>query len=248
MGVRPMSALTYPVLRRVPPRHNRIALADGAVLVSPPDEQLVPLYEEIWVRRSYLPAGWRATSDATVVDIGANVGVFAVWAARCLRAARIVAVEPSAESAAALLANLDRNGVHRASVLQVAVGGTRGDATLRRRGPGAMSTLYERDLYGSDFQPAGTVRVITLDDLFAMFAIERCDLLKIDAEGAEYDILLEARPETLARVRHIAVEYHVGVNEHQPEELESHLEGLGFEVTRFPPLDVEGGHLHASRR
>ena len=71
---------------------------------------------------------------------------------------------------------------------------------------------------------------------------------EIDAEGAEYDILLEARPETLARVRHIAVEYHVGVNEHRPEELESRLEGLGFEVTRFPPLDVAGGHLHASRR
>ena len=247
IGVRPTSALAYPVLRRLPPRRNRIALAGGGVLVSPPDEQLLTLYEEIWVRRSYLPAGWRAASDATVVDIGANVGVFAVWAARFLPATRIVAVEPSAEAAGALLANLERNGVRGASVLQVAVGGAPGDATLQRRGPGAMSTLFEQDLYGSDFHPAGTVRVITLDDLFALFAIERCDLLKIDAEGAEYDILLGARPETLAKVRHFAIEYHVGLNEHRPEELETHLERLGFEVTRFPPLDVEGGHLHASR-
>ena len=80
-----------------------------------------------------------------------------------------------------------------------------------------------------------------------MFAIECCDLLKIDAEGSEYDILLGARPETLAKVRHMAIEYHVGLNEHRPEELEAHLERLGFATTRFPPLDVEGGHLHASR-
>jgi FkbM family methyltransferase len=247
MGVRPTSALAYPVRRRVPPRRNRLALAGGEVLVSPADEQLLTLFEEIWVRQSYRPKGWQAPPDSTVVDIGANVGVFAVWAARRLRAGRIVAVEPSSEAVRALLANLDRNGVTGASVLQVAVGGTPGEATLRRRGPGAMSTLFERDLYGSDFHAVGSVRVVTLDDLFGLLAVERCDLLKIDAEGAEYDILLGARPETLAKLHHIAVEYHVGLNEHRPEELEMHLERYGFAVTRFPPLDVEGGHLHASR-
>jgi FkbM family methyltransferase len=247
MGVRPGSALAYPLRRRLPPRRARLALSGGEVLSAPADEQLLTLFEEIWVRRSYLPAGWQAAPDAVVVDIGANVGVFSVWAARRLAAARIVAVEPSAEAAGALLANLDRNGVNCASVLQVAVGGAAGEATLRRRGPGAMSTLYERDLYGSDFHAAGSVRVVTLDDVFALFALDRCDLLKIDAEGAEYEILLGARPETLAKVRHIAIEYHVGLNEHRPEELEEHLRRQGFAVTRFPPLDVEGGHLHASR-
>ena len=110
-----------------------------------------------------------------------------------------------------------------------------------------MSTLFEQDLYGSDFHAAGTYASMSLDDLFALFAIDRCDLLKIDAEGAEYEILLGARPETLAKVRHIAIEYHVGLNEHRPEELEDAPRRLGFAVTRFPPLDVEGGHLHASR-
>jgi FkbM family methyltransferase len=182
-----------------------------------------------------------------VVDIGANVGVFAVWAARRLRASRVVAIEPSARAVRTLMANLDRNGVPGASVLQVAAGRAAGEATLRRRGPGAMNTLFERDLYGSHFEPAEEVRIITLDGLFTMLAIDRCDLLKIDAEGSEYDILLGARDDTLAKVRHIVIEYHVGLNEHRPEELEAHLRDRGYAVTRFPPLDVEGGHMHASR-
>ena len=162
------------------------------------------------MRQSYLPAGWDWPKDATVVDIGANVGVFTVWAARRLRASRVVAIEPSARAVRALMANLDRNGVTGASVLQVAAGRAAGEATLRRRGSGAMNTLFERDLYGSHFEPAEEVRVITLDGLFTMLAIDRCDLLKIDAEGSEYDILLGARDDTLAKVRHIVIEYHVG--------------------------------------
>jgi len=248
MGIRPGSALVYPLLRRLPPRRNRVVLQGGEVLCSPADEQLVPLVEEIWVRQRYLPVDWRSAPGAVVVDIGANVGVFSVWAAHRLSAGRIVAVEPAAEAARFLLANLERNRVSGVSVLQAAVGGRSGDATLHRRGAGALTTLFERDFYGSRFHPAATVRVVTLDDLFALFGIGRCDLLKIDAEGAEYDILLAARPETLAKVRHIAIEYHVGLNEHRPEELESSLEQHGFAVMRFPPLDIEGGHLHASRR
>jgi hypothetical protein len=43
------------------------------------------------------------------------------------------------------------------------------------------------------------------------------------------------------------LDYHEGVNANGPAELESFLRERGFAVTRFAPLDVEGGHLHAER-
>jgi hypothetical protein len=110
-----------------------------------------------------------------------------------------------------------------------------------------MDTLYDRDVYGSKFREVATVRVITLDDVFAQAGVDRCDLLKLDCEGAEYDVLCGAAPATLARISYIAAEWHIRLNDHDPAELEALLADNGFQLQRYPPLDAEGGHLHAYR-
>jgi FkbM family methyltransferase len=242
------SVLLYPLRRRLPRPENRLKLRTGETLASPVGEPLLALFEEIWIRRSYLPAAWAPAPGPTVVDVGANVGVFSVWAARQLGAARVVAVEPSPRSAGALLANLERNGIENAIVLQVAVGGERRQATLYRRGPEVLDTLFQRDNYGSRFEPTGSVRVLTLDDLFTILDIQRCDLLKLDCEGAEYEVLFGASRDSLSRIRHIAAEYHIGLTDYGPELLQRFLEERDFAVTVFGLRDAEGGHLHASRR
>jgi FkbM family methyltransferase len=255
--VRRTSALSYPFRRRLPPRpENRLVLTTGDSLVSPVDEPLLALFDEIWIRESYLPAAWTsAPTEGTgthaagpvVVDVGANVGVFCLWVARRLGAGRIVAVEPSPRTARALLANLERNDLKQVTVLEVAVGGERRQAVLYKRGAEVMDTLFQRDNYGSRFEPAGTVKIVTLEDVFTDLEIDQCDLLKLDCEGAEYEILFGASDATLAKVQHIAAEYHVGLNEHEPTSLQRFLEGRGFAVTCFDPLDEESGYFHASR-
>jgi FkbM family methyltransferase len=256
-GVRRRSALSYPLRRRLPPRpKNRLVLTTGDSLVSPVEEPLLALFDEIWIRQSYLPAAWTSAPKTgtglhgggpVVVDVGANVGVFSLWAARCLGAARIVAVEPSPRMARALLANLERNHVEHVTVLEVALGGQRREAVLYRRGAEVMDTLFQRDNYGSHFEPTGTVKIVTLEDVFTDLEIDHCDLLKLDCEGAEYEILFGASDTALAKVRHIAAEYHVGLNEYEPTSVQRFLEGRGFAVTCFDPLDEESGYLHASR-
>lgn len=252
-GVRRTSALFYPLRRRLPRPVNRIVLTDGDSLVSPVEEPLLALFDEIWIRQSYLPAAWTSAPEApsagpVVVDVGANVGVFSLWAARRLGAERVVAIEPSPRMASALRANLARNDVEHVTVLEVALGGERGEAALYRRGAEVMDTLFQRDNYGSDFESAGIVKIVTLEDVFTMLDIDRCDLLKLDCEGAEYEILFGVSDDTLAKVRHIAAEYHVGLNEHGPGSLQRFLEDRAFAVTCFAPLDEESGYLHASRR
>jgi FkbM family methyltransferase len=246
-GVRRGSLLLFPLRKRLPPRRQQLDLISGASLQAPPDEELLPMFDEIWVSRYYLPGDWAPAEAPTVLDIGANIGVFTVWAATELGAEHIVAVEPDPRPAEQLRANIELNHLRDVAILDAAVGGARRAATLYARGPTAMNTLFSRDVYESRFGVAANVHVLTLDDVFEQFGIQRCDLLKLDCEGAEYEILYGASPDSLAKVDHLVAECHVGLNDHDPDALEAFLEQRGFAVKRFPPLDEEGEHLHASR-
>jgi FkbM family methyltransferase len=205
------------------------------------------MFEEIWIEENYLPPGWESGPGATVVDVGANVGLFSVWAARRLGATRLVAIEPAPDTVAALRANLERNGV-QAAVVEAGVAAASGRATLHRRGAPALDTTFTSDLYGSRFEPTASVELVTLDEIFSQFRIERCDLLKLDCEGGEYDALAGASRDTLARISNVVAEYHVGLDERRPELLAELLERHGFDVDLLPQIDIEGGHLRATRR
>ena len=81
------------------------------------------------------------------------------------------------------------------------------------------------------------VPAITLDQLFSRHSIARCDLLKIDVEGAEYEILLTTTDETFSKICRIYGEYH----EFHPNKslmdggtLSSFLRSKGYEVQLVP--------------
>jgi FkbM family methyltransferase len=246
-GVKPSSVLLFPIRRRLRNARNQLDLAKGLALHSPPGEPLLAMFREIWIEGCYRPRGLSRDADATIVDIGSNVGVFAIWAAVSFPRARVIAVEPAKELGHWLRSNLARNGLENVTVVETACGGAMGSAVLNRRGPGAMNTLYAKDNYGSDFTRGDVTRVVTLEALFDELGIESCDLLKLDCEGAEYEILLNSSAGLLARIDNIVMEYHVGLNDHTPAELARHLEAHGFSVACSPLTDVESGYLRASR-
>ena len=111
-----------------------------------------------------------------------------------------------------------------------------------------MTTLYNRDVLGSEFRRGSEVAAFTLEEIFDREKIESCDLLKLDCEGAEYEILLNAPANVLRRVSRISLEYHLGMNSHQPAELSAFLRTQGFAVSCEPPLDAESGYLYAARQ
>jgi hypothetical protein len=70
----------------------------------------------------------------------------------------------------------------------------------------------------------------SLDAIFAEREIEQCDLLKMDCEGAEYEILFAASDDTLRRIRRIVLEYHDWVVPFGHRDLARMLRERGFEV------------------
>ena len=64
------------------------------------------IFKEIWERRVYLRRGVSLEEGAVVIDIGAHVGLFALFVASQLEQVQLVCVEPSTESCEALKSNL----------------------------------------------------------------------------------------------------------------------------------------------
>lgn len=93
------------------------------------------------------------------------------------------------------------------------------------------------------------VQTITLDELIADAGFERVDFLKMDCEGAEFEIFFSAESSTLSKVARICLEYHDGWTEHHHLELIEHFAHEGFEVELYPnPVRSDIGLMHAFRR
>lgn len=92
---------------------------------------------------------------------------------------------------------------------------------------GHVST-YNSERGGSDLK-VETVVSRSLDDIMSAYGDEDYDFLKMDCEGAEYDILPMASRDTLRKVRRMAIETHAG----RGEELRDLLISAGFEIVQF---------------
>jgi FkbM family methyltransferase len=209
---------------------------------------------EVWILkescldRDYERGAVAVQNGWTVIDIGAGLGDFAVRVARECPGSTVYAFEPLPESFALLEENIRLNGVANVRAFRQAIAGHIGTLDLytvtglsgqhRTAGDGASAL-------------AAPIRVpaITLSGAFEELQIARCDFLKIDCEGAEYEIVFAADETTLSRIGHIAMEYHDAVTRHRHEELVRFLEGRGFVVRTRPSLAYhELGFLFASRR
>ena len=129
----------------------------------------------------------------TMVDIGANIGHYAMVAARAIGAAgKVVAFEPEPENYAALAANLRLNEVVRATAENLALGAAPGELTLYRDD----ANRGGHSLAAANVQRAGEgtrVRVTTLDAYAAeKLQGRRVGFIKIDVQGAEADVIAGA--------------------------------------------------------
>lgn len=160
-------------------------------------------------------------------DIGANVGIYSVYAA-IARNCRVVAFEPVPENYALLVRNLAGNGLTGAvSALPVALAASSRLAALAI--PDAMvGSAFAR--FGEDGASGPSIAALglSIDDFVARFDPPFPAHIKIDVDGTETDILAGAAA-TLADSRLQSLSIEVDDSEPaQAEEIRRVLAGHGF--------------------
>ncbi|MFI2378288.1 FkbM family methyltransferase [Streptomyces sp. NPDC018964] len=213
-------------------------LPDGTPLYELNTYETDYLLKEIFEDRVYAAGGFRMPERPLIIDIGANIGLCSLYMARTHPGATVYAFEPSPDAFTALAANVtglglpvvvlpwavggadgtatmtvypgatvysglyaDGTGDHAAISAAIdAAAGTGTEAGTRLAGEIAVTRMRGA-------RPA-RVTVTALHEVLARLGGATVDLLKLDAEGAEADILGSLDGSDWRRIRQIVMEVH----------------------------------------
>ncbi len=147
-------------------------------------------------------------SDMDFVDVGANIGLFAVAAASRLHDGRVLAIEPTSGAFNRLQKNIERNGVTNVVTVKTAVSDQKGSIEISqivgREEYSTIGTMTHPSVVDAATQVVTElVPMTTVDTLVAEHGL-RPALMKVDVEGAELGVLKGAC-ETLRKWRPVII-------------------------------------------
>ena len=142
----------------------------------------------------------------TVLDIGANIGVTALYFSQIFPNASIYAFEPAPDNFAVLAKNVANCGRIRA--FNFALGAA--DATLELYASDNPINFggYSLHAAGSDTAKKVSIPVRNVAAVLAELSLKSIDVVKVDTEGAEWDILTAFPENVLRTASYITGELH----------------------------------------
>jgi FkbM family methyltransferase len=229
----------YRLLERLFPRGVLANLASGdAVRLHP---RLLGIRPEGYEARLVGLLATEVKPGATVLDIGAHVGLHALMFSRRVGAGgRVIAVEASPANVGLCRKHFEWNDCHNVQLVEAAVADHEGEVAVTYRpdptDPGAFANSLAYDIGGE----TATIPMTTIDRLCVG---HRPDVIKIDIEGAEL-LALRGAYETLRRSGSVLV---IAIHPDpmralgtSPADLLAFLEGCGYEARRLdgnPAID-----------
>ncbi|MDC0449221.1 FkbM family methyltransferase [bacterium] len=168
----------------------------------------------------------------TVVDLGAHKGYVALQLAQKIgKNVRILCVEPETKNFEQLDLNVQKNGFSKQVTMEnCAVHTKDGHLTLYTTPYTPGHTAY------TELCRKGKKRVEvpckSLKTLINEYHFNRIDLLKMDIEGAEYEVIFNLEDSILDQIKYIVVECHK-IEEYSVSDMVPYLEAKGF-TCRFP--------------
>jgi FkbM family methyltransferase len=176
-------------------RERTIRFRNGAIVTYRLNRGDIQGIREVWFDQNYrLPLDLKV---ASLLDLGANIGLTSLYLAKTYGVSLIVAVEPNPANVLLTRRNLSQNGI-KARVIEAAVG--------PRDGVARFSDAIDSNL-GSLSDEGREVRMISIPTLCFDEGIESIDLLKMDIEGGE-QALLSGEIDWINSIGAIIAEFH----------------------------------------
>jgi FkbM family methyltransferase len=224
----------------------KIDLGDGMSLYLTTSQQKGAaryVVNEIFKKRRYERPGFEIRPTDNVVDIGANMGIFVLWAAKKATQGKVLAVEPTSVMDVLRL-NVERNGLTNVVPIQAACGRD-GETFEIVTYPGfnivnhhaawkpmIATRILIKLRYGWYQSEPVTERapVKSLKTMLDENGVDRVSYLKCDCEGGEYEIFRGIDDETFSRIDRVVMEFHEYTPQQRHQELVEMLERHGFSV------------------
>ena len=204
---------------------------------------------DVWsIKETFLDDFYRFEQSArpakpTIIDIGAGIGEFTIQAAAACPSGKVYGFEPFPESLSFFERNIELNGLKNVVPVGAAVTSVPGNLVMDTS---SGNPLQFRMQTGKPEEQSTSVKTIALMDFLDQEAIKKCDILKLDCEGGEYDILLPLSNKDLVRFERIVMEYHDSLTVHKHQELVDLLKSAGFRVEIVPnQVHSDLGYIYA---
>lgn len=194
--------------------------------------------DEIVLKQSYTPSDeFRILDGMNVLDAGANVGIFTLYAALQTPHGQVIAIEPDPINFRYLEENLAVNGLKNVVLVNAALSNQQGNIRLGRGNPGSMTIMNAGSAKGE------IVKAVTMQEILEANRISRIDLCKVDIEGAEFLIFQE--DSWLSRVDRLVMEVHPVFG--KTRVIIDKLRNKGFRVSTSDAYDPDTIYVYAAR-
>jgi FkbM family methyltransferase len=144
-----------------------------------------------------------------VLDLGANLGIISILLSKKFPYINIYSYEASPINYQNLIKNIDHNNcrnIHAYNLAVWSVSDTIVEIPTSPTNSGGSSIYYKPEFFNQ--YPISKVHTISLLDIFKRHDISQCKLLKIDVEGAEYEIFNSFPQSRLQNIQHMGIEFH----------------------------------------
>jgi FkbM family methyltransferase len=144
-----------------------------------------------------------------ILDLGANLGIISILLAKKFPFTKIYSFEASPINFQNFIKNIEDNNCSNITPFNLAVWSTTDETLEIPTSPtnsGGSSIYYKQEFFNQ--YPISKVKTISLQDILSQNNIESCKLLKIDVEGAEYEIFSSFPEEKLNFIKNIGIEFH----------------------------------------
>jgi len=161
--------------------------------------------KEVWLHEIYNQHGITVEENDIVLDIGGHIGVFNVYAAQKAKNGKVYSFEPFSKNFERLKMHAQMNQLSNVKLINKAVAAQTGKQTLNlspdnNTGGHSLHLKTESD-------NKVEIETISLADFYQQEGITKVDFLKLDCEGAEFEIV-QNNKELISQVERIILECH----------------------------------------
>ncbi len=164
----------------------------------------LPIFYQVFCELQYDINFYLDYKPATIIDAGSNVGFSCLYFATLFPEAAIIGVEPQAQN----YKQLQYNTAGHQNIKVLRAGIWHHPCTISIKDEGEWSASFEVQEEAGAGTQSGGLRGITIDEIAAENNFEQIDILKIDIEGAEFNLFSHNPHTWLQKTRCLIIELH----------------------------------------